>query len=197
MSYKPADLLQLLKREFEFDESRAFEFGWCNILEAEDRDYRRPVWIYYPLAEVWDNSQARKSLTRMEKDAEAVAKQRAADAKSLGDLQKMGGKEKRRIEGWIADIIKEKSVPAYNDGIEEIVSDLGDFASSAQELLDKTQKKEIAACKKLVSAASNFGKKATLPDGAEAKDMAKQIKSLRKLSDTVIGTVVKIKPLKK
>ena len=65
MSYKPADLLQLLKREFEFDESRAFEFGWCNILEAEDRDYRRPVWIYYPLAEVWDNSQARKSLTRM------------------------------------------------------------------------------------------------------------------------------------
>jgi len=64
MSYEPRDLLDLLNADFEFDRSKAFEFGWCNILEAEDRDYRNPVWLYYPRADIWANSAARKSLTR-------------------------------------------------------------------------------------------------------------------------------------
>jgi hypothetical protein len=64
MAYEPEALLDLLNREFEFDRAKAFEFGWCNVLEAEDRGYKRPVYIYYPRAEVWADSAARKTLTK-------------------------------------------------------------------------------------------------------------------------------------
>lgn len=64
MAYDPDDLIDLLSKEFVFDRSKSFEFGWCNVLEAEDRGYKRPVWIYYPRAEVWADSKARNILRK-------------------------------------------------------------------------------------------------------------------------------------
>lgn len=53
-----------LSQEFEYDRANIFEFGWCNIIEAEDRLYKRRVKLYVPREDVWDNGAARKLIKK-------------------------------------------------------------------------------------------------------------------------------------
>ena len=62
MSNLMTQIYDLLSQEFEFDKAKVFEFGWCNIIEAEDRLYKRPVRIYVPREDAWENSAAKKIL---------------------------------------------------------------------------------------------------------------------------------------
>jgi hypothetical protein len=57
-------LHDLLSQEFEYDRSSIFEFGWCNIIEAEDRIYTRKVKLYVPRDDVWQNSAAKKLIRK-------------------------------------------------------------------------------------------------------------------------------------
>ncbi len=63
MAYEPDALLTKLGQDYEFDDKSAFALGWCNVLKAQSRNMGHPVWIYYPLKEVWEESGARKSLS--------------------------------------------------------------------------------------------------------------------------------------
>lgn len=53
-----------LSQEFEYDRANIFEFGWCNIIEAEDRLYKRRVKLYVPREDVWDNGTAKKLIKK-------------------------------------------------------------------------------------------------------------------------------------
>ncbi len=53
-----------LSQEFEYDRANIFEFGWCNIIEAEDRLYKRRVKLYVPREDVWDNGAAKKLIKK-------------------------------------------------------------------------------------------------------------------------------------
>lgn len=63
MAYDPDALLTKLSQDYEFDTKTAFALGWCNVVQAQSRNMGHPVWIYYPLKEVWEDSNARKKLT--------------------------------------------------------------------------------------------------------------------------------------
>jgi len=68
MAYDPDALLTKLGQDYEFDSKSAFALGWCNVLKADSRNMGHPVWIYFPLEEVWNDSGARRKLTAQFRD---------------------------------------------------------------------------------------------------------------------------------
>ncbi|GLQ35946.1 hypothetical protein GCM10007939_22300 [Amylibacter marinus] len=68
MSDLSGALHDILSQEFEYDRAQAYEFGWCTIVEAEDRLSRRPVRIYVPRDDVWANGNAKKIIRTQFKD---------------------------------------------------------------------------------------------------------------------------------
>lgn len=57
-----------LSQEFEYDRADIYEFGWCNIIEAEDRIYKRLVKLYVPRDDVWSNGSAKKYIKKQFSD---------------------------------------------------------------------------------------------------------------------------------
>lgn len=68
MAYDTDALLTKLGQDYEFDSKSAFALGWCNVLQAESRNMGHPVWIYFPLEEVWNESGARRKLIAQFRD---------------------------------------------------------------------------------------------------------------------------------
>jgi serine/threonine protein kinase len=57
-----------LSQEFEYDRADIYEFGWCNIIEAEDRIFKRLVRLYVPRDDVWSNGSAKKHIKKQFSD---------------------------------------------------------------------------------------------------------------------------------
>jgi len=49
-----------LNKHFEIDPDTVFEFGWCNVADAVDRESGHDVRLYLPRNDVWSQSTLRK-----------------------------------------------------------------------------------------------------------------------------------------
>lgn len=64
-----------LNKQFEIDQDTVFEFGWCNVADAVDRETGHDVRLYLPRDDVWAQSAQRKLITAQFKSYHSASDQ--------------------------------------------------------------------------------------------------------------------------